>query len=325
MSPLALMQVATPTIGHGFAPHWGWYIVLYFFLGGLAAGSYFAAALLELAGNPRDREAVRLGYLVSFPLVIVCTVLLILDLGVPERFWHMVLQNRNLPELLLKPWSPISLGVWILIGFSLFATVSFLGVLEEQGRIKWDGARRAARWIRSRPGWLGDAWRVLGLLFAFALAGYTGVLVTATTIPVWQNAQLLGALFLASAASTSYALLVLLMLRRGATAGHPTVAKLARADRFAVVLELAVLLLLLLALGRFAAPIVGGGFGVLFWFGFVAAGLLFPLALHRTAVRGWDPHRRERIAAICVLVGGLVLRFVVVMAPQYPQVQLWSL
>ena len=120
-------------------------------------------------------------------------------------------------------------------------------------------------------------------------------------------------------------LLVLLLLRRGASSGHPTVARLARADRFSMLLELALIVLLLIVLGSVAEPIIGGGFGVLFWFGVVGAGLLFPLVLHRRAVRGWDAHRRERIAAICVLAGGLVLRFVVVMAPQYPQVHLWSL
>jgi formate-dependent nitrite reductase membrane component NrfD len=325
MSGLLLGQVGTVPVGHGFAPHWGWYIVLYFFLGGLAAGTYFAATLLRLAGNARDRDAIGLGYLLSFPLVLVCTVLLILDLGVPGRFWHMVFQSRNLPELLFKPWSPISLGVWILIGFSFFSTAGFLGVLEDEGRIRWTRLRRISGWVRTRPLWLATSWHVLGLIFAFALAGYTGVLVTATTIPVWQNARFLGALFLASAASTSYALLVLLLLRRGAPPSHPTVAKLSRADRYAMLLELVLVVLLLVVLGRLAAPIIAGGFGVLFWFGVVGAGLLFPLLLHHRPVRGWDVHRRERIAALCVLIGGLLLRFVVVMAPQYPQVRLWSL
>jgi protein NrfD len=325
VTAIVLAQVGTPPIGHGFVPHWGWYIVLYFFIGGLAAGTYFVATLLLLAGDRRDHAAIRLGYLLSFPLLLVCAVLLILDLGVPSRFWHMVVQSKDIPEPMFKPWAPISLGTWILTLFGLFSSVAFLGTLIETGRIRRPAAARLAEWVRTRPRPLVVAWHALGTVFAFALAGYTGVLVTATTIPVWQNARLLGALFLVSAASTSYALLLLLLLRRGAGPSHATVRKLVRADRFSMMLEVVLLVLLLILLGRFAEPLISGGFGALFWLWVVGVGLLFPLVLHQRPVRGWDTHRRELIAAVCVLVGGLVLRFVVVMSPQYPAVRLWAL
>ncbi len=325
MSAEILAQVGSVPIGHGFAPHWGWYIVLYFFFGGLCAGSYFIATLLMLLGDPRDRETVRLGYLVSFPLLLVCAVLLILDLGVPLRFWHMVFQSENVPEMMFKPWSPISLGTWILSVFGLFSFVAFVGALLEDGRLRWDPAVRAARWARSLPRPLIVAWNVVGSFFGLALAGYTGVLVTATTIPVWQNARLLGGLFLVSAASASYALLMLLLLRRGRTHADPTVAKLARADRFTMVLEFLFVLGLVITLGATSRPITTGGFGVLFWLGAVGLGVVVPLLLHRVSPRGWDAHRREIVAAVCVLIGGLILRFVIVMSPQYPAVSLWSL
>ena len=38
------------------SPHWRWLIVAYFFLGGLAGGSYFLATLLDLFGKGRDRR-----------------------------------------------------------------------------------------------------------------------------------------------------------------------------------------------------------------------------------------------------------------------------
>ena len=37
------------------APQWTWYIVFYFFLGGLAGGAYVIATLLRLMGDPRRR------------------------------------------------------------------------------------------------------------------------------------------------------------------------------------------------------------------------------------------------------------------------------
>ena len=36
-------------------PNWSWLVILYFFLGGIAGGSYFIAALLDLFGDVRDR------------------------------------------------------------------------------------------------------------------------------------------------------------------------------------------------------------------------------------------------------------------------------
>jgi formate-dependent nitrite reductase membrane component NrfD len=321
----ALLQVGSPYVGHGFPPHWGWYIVLYFFLGGLSAGTYFIATLLLLSGDPRDREAVHLGYLVSFPLLLVCALILILDLGVPLRFWHMLVASQRIPALLFKPWSPISLGIWILSAFALFSAAAFVWSLERTGRLRWGPAVRVMAWAQGRPRALVVAWNAVGTFFGFGLAGYTGVLISATTIPVWHNARLMGALFLVSATSTSYALLVLLLLRRGAGRDEPTIAKLARADRFTMVLELALIALLLLILGRTARPLVSGGFGVLFWLGVVGVGLLIPLLPHRRAVLGWAGHRQELIAAVCVLVGGLLLRFVVVVSPQFPAVSLWAL
>jgi formate-dependent nitrite reductase membrane component NrfD len=118
---------------------------------------------------------------------------------------------------------------------------------------------------------------------------------------------------------------MLLLLRRDAGGFRSTLAKLARADRLSMALELTLVALLLIILGRAARPLVSGGFGVLFWLGVVGGGLLLPLMLHGKAVLGWAEHRRVLIAAICVLVGGLLLRFVVVMSPQFPAVSLWTL
>jgi formate-dependent nitrite reductase membrane component NrfD len=325
MTAPVLAQIGSPYVGHGFPPHWGWYIILYFFCGGLAGGTYFIATLLHLVGDPRDRDAIRLGYLISFPLLLVCALLLILDLGVPLRFWHMVVESKQIPKPMFKPWSPISLGTWILTSFGLFSAAAFVWALVDQGRLRWAPAVRLVRWARERPRPVMVAWNAVGIVVGLALAGYTGVLVTATTIPTWHNARLMGALFLVSAASTSYALLMLLLLRRDPVRARPTVAKLARADRFSMVLELLIVVLLVLVLGEAARPLTTGGFGAVFWVGVVGLGLLVPLLLHRGVLRGWTEHRRELIAAVCVLVGGLLLRFVVVMSPQWPAVSLWSL
>src|ERR687887_390763 len=84
-------------------PEWGWWIIFYFFLGGIAAGCYFLATLLDLAGGA-GRELPRLGYLAAFPLICVCGVLLILDLHQPGRFWHMLFKSEVVHEALQEGW-----------------------------------------------------------------------------------------------------------------------------------------------------------------------------------------------------------------------------
>src|SRR5262245_37205189 len=95
-------------------PHWHWLIVLYFFIGGLAGGCYFLAALIDLFGRREDRALARLGYYVAFPAVLISGLLLTLDLHRPLRFWHMLVQ-ANTWRPMFKAYSPMSLGSWALL------------------------------------------------------------------------------------------------------------------------------------------------------------------------------------------------------------------
>src|SRR5574341_1602325 len=123
-------------IGELQIPHWQWLIVMYFFVGGIAGGAYFTSAIIELVGGPEDRPIARMGYIIAFPLALLCAALLILDLGRPERFWHMILYRKT-----FLPWpvwnSPISVGAYALLLFSLFSFLSFLDLLVETGRLPW--------------------------------------------------------------------------------------------------------------------------------------------------------------------------------------------
>ena len=55
-------------------PQWEWYIVWYFFLGGLAGGAYLIGTLLRLLGDPRDQGVARLAFLVAFPAMAICPI-----------------------------------------------------------------------------------------------------------------------------------------------------------------------------------------------------------------------------------------------------------
>jgi formate-dependent nitrite reductase membrane component NrfD len=314
-----------PESGVPLAPRWGWYIVLYFFVGGITAGIYAIACALDALGDRRDRDAVRLGYLLAFPGVLICGILLALDLGKPLRFWHLLIRSERVPELMFKPWSPISLGSWILVVFGAFAFISFVLVLVENDRLRWPWLVSTRAWWMQTSEALRMTWHALGALSGFGLAGYTGVLMIGTTRPVWHNAYLLGGLFLASAASTSYAFLAIALLRRGRSHADVTVAKLDDAERWSMGLETGLLAITLAWLGGTARPLVTGAYGVLFWVGVVGIGLLLPFVLGRGRVPSGAVERRAMFRAGCILAGGLTLRFVFVMAPQWPRVMPWHL
>ena len=280
------------------SPGWRWFIVAYFFLGGLAGGSYFLATLLDRFGTERDRPLVRLGYLVAFPIVCLCGLVLTVDLGRPERFWHMLVQSQTWRPM-LKTYSPMSSGAWVILLFSGCAFVSFAGVVAEHGRPRWALLRHAspdARFGRLVSG----AGAILGLY----LAGYTGVLLSVTNRPIWADTTLLGLTFLTSAASTSSALLILLGFWSGLARErlHP----LERFDRSALILEVLAIVALVASLGRIATVWLDG-WGVLLA-AMVVGGIALPLLLEWRGRAG----RPAWIEPTLVLLGGLVLRMVIV-------------
>jgi protein NrfD len=284
------------------SPHWQWLIILYFFIGGLAGGCYFVASLIDLAGRPTDRPLARIGYLIAFPAVLLCAVLLIADLGRPERFWHMLLQSATWRPI-LKTYSPMSFGAWGLLVFGGFALLSFLGALPSDER------RGGLPWLRP-PGVLGTIISVLGGLAGFFLASYTGVLLAVTNRPIWSDTTLLGAVFVVSSASTSIALLLLLGSRRALLGGLQA---LARFDRIVLVLELIALVALVVSLGSLAGVWLNA-WGALLVLGVVVLGIIVPLLLEtrsRTPVSAV-----ARVAALLVLVGGFLLRVVIVLSSE---------
>src|SRR2546427_12910898 len=90
------------------APHWTWFIIPYFFVGGLAGGAYFLAALLEWFGRPDDRPVIRTGYRVAAVGAIVSGALLTIDLGGQLRIWPMLFQSGYLPAIMVYGRYPIS-------------------------------------------------------------------------------------------------------------------------------------------------------------------------------------------------------------------------
>ncbi|WP_167784756.1 NrfD/PsrC family molybdoenzyme membrane anchor subunit [Ramlibacter rhizophilus] len=284
--------------------HWGWLIVLHFFLSGLAAGTFFLSALIDLTRPEADRRLARLGYLATLPLLAVVGVILIVDLKRPERFWHMLLANHTL-EPMFKPWVPMSIGSWAVLFLGLFALLAFVASFAEWRRPHWTWARR----LRP-PGALGTTVVVLGAFFALVITGYTGVMISVLNQPVWSDTPLFGMLFNVSAVAMAAALLVLGSRWLGGEI--PVVAALQRILAWLLGLQLLVLLALFLNLGDAAR-------GWLNVWGFVLAvgvvvGVVLPLvaALPRKAPR----LASLPLAAALVLAGGFLVRTAIVFVPE---------
>ncbi len=286
-------------------PEWHWLIIFYFFIGGLAGGSYVLAAMLDLFGAREDRSLARLGYYVALPAVIVSAILLTVDLGRPLRFWHMLIKSETGAPM-LKPWSPMSAGSWVLFLFGGLTLLSVLGALAEDRPRRW-GAFRVLR----TPGVLGGVITVIGGLLGFFVAGYTGVLLTVTNRPIWADTPVLGLAFVISAASTSAALLLLLGARRSAST---TVARMRRFDVSALVLELLAIIALVVSLGP-ARRLWLNHWGLLLVVGVILLGIIVPLALQwRPSLVRW--RGTPVAAAALVLIGGFVFRVVIVLSAQ---------
>lgn len=290
-------------------PQWEWWIVVYFFAGGIAGGAYLVSTVIELVGEPADRPIARMGYYIAFAMIPICVICLILDLGVPLRFWHMVVYRKTF--LPTPVWdSPMSVGAYALLVFSVFSTLSFLDALVETGRLRWAPFR--ARY-NSVPRMI---YAILGGLAAFFLASYTGVLLATTHLPAWANTPMLGALFLASGASTGVAAVVLGLVLTGTDVGRSW-AKLKRFDNVAIVWELALLVVTLVWLGAAATPLLSGLGGILLIGGTLLLGLIVPLVLQlRGRAHATETTRAIALPAILILIGGFILRIVIVLGGQ---------
>jgi formate-dependent nitrite reductase membrane component NrfD len=277
------------------APEWTWLILGYFFFAGLSGGCYALGALLRLAGRPGDEKAARVAFLLAFPLIVVCPILLTVDLGQPARFWHMMIDSAG-GGLNFKYWSPMSLGVWALGAFSVFAFVSFAEALVAPVRALL-------------AGFLGRLVVIVGGALGLFICAYTGVLLSVSNQPVWSDGWPLGGLFLASALSGAAA--VLLIASRYRPEMAPTVGRIADADRYFVILEAVLIAVFLVTVA--AAGTLGklfGAVGILLWL-VVLAGLAVPIVAH-SRQRPLSP----ALSSIVVLAGVLALRAVVIFGAQ---------
>jgi len=283
------------------APIWKWEIIWYFFFGGLAAGCYVIASVAALFGSKEDRAVVRAGYYISLLALIFCPPLLIKDLGRPERFLNML--------RVFKAKSPMSMGVWGLVIFSLFSALSGVIQAAKDGFLgRWWGARLLAALPQRLLA-------IPGSGFAVFLGSYTGVLLATTSVPLWSRSKLLGGIFISSAMSTSTAL-ISFVLRLVGTPKH-VLHKLEQLEWSAMLLEIIGLLAFLRGSGRAARALVGTQpqeHGQNFWRFMFGGGLILPWLLQTIVLLSSKKQTSKpagkggAIISLLVLMGGYFLR-----------------
>jgi hypothetical protein len=147
-------------------PPWTWEIPMYFFVGGAAGAAAVIGAIADYTGA--NRELVKHARWIAAAGSVISPALLIADLGRPERFLSML--------RVFKPQSPMSVGVWTLLGFSSgAAAAAFAGFLSDRY-----GPSLPLRVME-------NAGQAASLAFGLPFSNYTGVLIGATAIPVWNR------------------------------------------------------------------------------------------------------------------------------------------
>ena len=316
--------------------HWNALIVFYLFMAGVSAGAFFVSGLATYLGGERYKRISRIGALLAPWPVMLGLAALIFDLTKPLEFWWLFLT--------VQYTSPMSVGAWLLTLFTVIALVYFVLWLPRPWRdLVRLPQRRAAlfkpyAWKALDQAQVNRARRVVaavGAPIAIGVGMYTGVLLGAVPArPLW-NTPMVAQLFLVSAISTGAAAVLLVAALRRPRAGHDY---LHDERRFLVSLDIMLILVEIFivtpfflhqALSTWSSSsslqiLLGGPYTLLFWLMFALLGLLIPLAIEGFELFPvvWKEQavRYSRLwagmAAALVLVGGLVLRYVIVFAGQ---------
>ncbi|MFH1612491.1 MAG: NrfD/PsrC family molybdoenzyme membrane anchor subunit [bacterium] len=273
---------------------WGIPIAIYLFIGGVVSGAFFTGILSEFFGGKKYKIIAKIASYLVLISIMIGLLLLILDLGSPLRFWRLLLT--------LSETSVMSQGVWILVAFTTVGGVIYPAFhIAENSNLPILSILKNKDGLRKFVGYI-------GFIFAVLTAVYTGVLLAATSCPLWSSTCFLPCLFFASAVSTGISVIILF-----AKKNEFFLNKLIKADCIAIIIELIIMVIFFISLAKIAPlslkPMLVGQYSALFWIGVVIIGLILPLILELQ-------HKTSKIAALLVLVGGLILRYVILLSGQ---------
>ncbi len=286
---------------------WGWEIPVYLFLGGLVAGMMMISGYFLFRGRQKEMATSCLTLpLLSVVLLSLGMFALFLDLAHRWYFWRMYMT--------FQPASPMSWGSWILL--LVYPALLANALIRPPA---WLTARIPALvTLSERIGTRSATVKFIGIanmLLGAMLGVYTGVLLSAFGArPLW-NSSILGLLFLTSGLSSAAAFVHLV------ARDEFEQKLLAKADNAFLTAEIVIIGMFLIGLLSSTAVhieaaqlLLSGPFAPVFWVFVIGLGIVIPLIVQSLAVNHKVAH--TPVAPILVVLGGLILRFVIVQAGQ---------
>ncbi|MEW6481706.1 MAG: NrfD/PsrC family molybdoenzyme membrane anchor subunit [bacterium] len=312
---------------------WSILVPIDLFLGGLSGGTFIVSILADLSRKEAYQSIAKFGaWIAPFPLL-VGILSLIFDLGRPLRFWHLLIY--------FNPTSVMSLGVIFLNIFGVLSTAYAFLWWADTTKMAQDLSKRLFFPVGDLLSWIIKEGRVLrwpiglvGLFSGAAVGLYTGALISACSFnPVWSS-PLMPLLFHTSAVSTGIALLILVtyFLRAKDREKRHALGVLGLLDALLILIGLECFILGSLFLGWHTTGHVGakaievfftGGYYLWVWIGVVLVGLLIPFFLGLYGFLSVYYKKKETheaipaiIASLGVLIGGFILRYVIIFSGQ---------
>ena len=279
---------------------WGPMIAWYLFLAGASAGAFLTSAFVEVK-YPESVKMRVAGRIIAPIFLGIGLVMLMLDaeagLHNPLRFFWLI----------ANPGSVMTLGVYFICVFMPVALVSALLEVLKKPVPKW------LTWI--------------GIVFAFAVAAYTGFLLgVVKAFPLWNNA-VLPILFVVSALSAGLAAtsLVGLLVDRERFEQMWLIKK-SHVILSAIEMVVLATMLVIVSAGSVEGAasvysLVAGQYAPAFWGGIVLLGLVAPFIIEGYPVfitKRVETSTTSMVVSVIgeagVLVGGFMLRLLVILA-----------
>ena len=284
---------------------WTWLPAIYLFLAGLSAGTFLAIAVLRFWKPGRFRKTGTIGAWAAVVLLAVGLLCLVAETEKP-------LQAMILFTSFVNFGSWMTIGAWLLLAtfieWLVYAVVTTPRLADEK---VGEGVKKALA--------------IVGAVLAVCVALYAAVLLLSAPAMALWNTMLLPVLFLVSAIDTGLALVVIILAVGPDRAdAHELMPWIEKGVCVMVVLELVALVAFVVMAGSgsnvaaaFSADqLVNGALAVPFWLLVIVVGLGAPLvtALTSTISKKEAKPTMSVAGAVCALVGGFTLRYVILAA-----------
>jgi Ni/Fe-hydrogenase subunit HybB-like protein len=172
---------------------WGVYIANFTFLVGVAAAAVMLVIPVYIYDNEELHDLVIFGELLAVAAIIMCLAFVTVDLGRPDRFWHLIpgIGEFNFPASMLS-WDVIVLNGYLLLNVHICGYLLYCRYHD----------RKPSKWFYIPFVFIAIVWAVsIHTVTAFLYVGLGGR-------PFW-NSAIVGPRFLASAFSAGPALIIL--------------------------------------------------------------------------------------------------------------------